>query len=171
MLMLQVHGPHFVYQGSRPVVLFGVCFAKTQTAECHLQSFWFSRTEVGPMNFHFSQIPDDAKWCWCFWSRAHMLGTTDLDQSPQTTGSGKPSPPVLCVTKAGEHSHAHSFTYGCFMLQWQSWEVAPWPKKLKIFTIRPFIEKVCQTLKQKCHNLAQYKPSAIHLQLVNMYEF
>lgn len=46
-----------------------------------------------------------------------------------------------------ERSHAHSFTY----CEWQSWIVATetiamWFAKTKIFTIWPFMKKVCQPL-------------------------
>lgn len=32
------------------------------------QRFWFSRSRVGPENFHFYKGP---RWCWCCWPRDH----------------------------------------------------------------------------------------------------
>lgn len=37
---------------------------KTQIDRLHPQSFWFSRSVIGPRNLHFWQV---LRWCWCYW--------------------------------------------------------------------------------------------------------
>ena len=47
--------------------------AKTQMAGCYPQSFWFSRSGLGPENLHIWCLPG---WCWHCGSVDHTLWTT-----------------------------------------------------------------------------------------------
>lgn len=62
---------------------------KAQITGLYSQSFWFSRTGVGPEDLHSYRLP--VTWeCWC-WYRGHTLRTTNVENFPHVFAIYAPS--------------------------------------------------------------------------------